>query len=272
LGYKVNGVDISQYANRSNPTLKVQFGGSTTYNGEPQQAPVTLMSPTNSWIVVTTSTNTDVGTYSDSNYTFYPPGGYNLTVYPGTFYINPSEVNIYSTGETSFTWTGSPITLTNYVVSGVYNADTNWSVSGLTSTDAGDYTASVSIYNTFNYYLGPNSSFNWTINAIAPSTPTISASSSGDKSFTANWSASASNGGATVTYYVSYSTNGGNTWSAESTTTSLTYTWSGNGVIYNGNNYVAQVRATNSSGLFSGYSQKSAGVVPTFAAPIHSIH
>ena len=267
LGYKINGVDISQYANRSNPTLKVQFGGSTTYNGQPQQAPVALISPTNSWIVVTTSTYTDAGTYSDSNYTFYPPGGYNLTVYPGTFYINPSEVNIYSTGATSFTWNGNPITFTNYGVSGVYSADPNWTVYGLTYTDAGNYGATVSTYNTFNYYLGPNSTLSWSINAIVPSIPTISASSSGDKSFTANWLASASNGGATVTYYVSYSINGGSTWSSEATTTSLTYTWSGNGVIYNGNSYIARVRATNSSGLFSGYSGNPVGVVPTFAAP-----
>ena len=125
----------------------------------------------------------------------------------------------------------------------------------------------MSIYNTFNYYLGPNSTLSWSINAIVPSIPTISASSSGDKSFTANWLASASNGGATVTYYVSYSINGGSTWSSEATTTSLTYTWSGNGVIYNGNSYIARVRATNSSGLFSGYSGNPVGVVPTFAAP-----
>lgn len=267
-GFKVNGVDIANFANKVSPSLLfILSGGNTTYNGQPQQAGISLVNPTDSWITVATSTKTDAGTYNEGDYTYTVPGGYLYSVSTSFFTINPSPLNISSNGgPSSFTWTGNAITFSNYTVTGNYSQDPGWTVVGTSGTSAGSYTAYISISSS-NYSLGSTTTIGWTINAIAPSTPTISASSSGDKSFTANWSASESTGGATVTYYVSYSTNGGTTWSAESTTTSLTYTWSGNGVIYNGNNYVAQVRATNSSGLFSGYSQKSAGVVPTFAAP-----
>lgn len=263
-GYKINGVDIATLFNKFGPTLTAQLSGSTTYNGQGQQASVIPINPSDSWITVGTSTKTNAGTYSNTAYT-YNSNGYTLTIVPSSFTINPSTISIISSGTSSFTWTGSPINFTNYTVTGVFAQDNGWSVSGTTQTGSGSYNATLST-TSGNYTLG-TSTLAWTINAIAPSTPTIGSSSSGDKSFTANWTASASTGGATVTYYVSYSTNGGSSWSSEVTTTSTSYTWSGNQVIFNGNNYIARVRATNSSTLFSGYSSNSVPVTPTFTAP-----
>lgn len=267
-GYKYNGVDIAQFANKANASLTIQITGSKTYNGQGQQANIILISPTNSWITVQTSTVTDAGLYDSTYFSFTPPTGYNnLTVNPSTFSIIPSEINLIPNGgPTSFTWTGSPITFTSYSVSGVFSADTGWSVSDTVNTGVGSYYAYLST-SSQNYVVGTLQSINWTINpSSVPGPPIIGASTAGDKSFTANWSAPTVTGGEITGYKVSYSTNGGQTWSSEVTTTNLTYTWSGNGVIFNGNSYIARVRAYNSLGD-GGYSGNPSGVIPTFAAP-----
>jgi hypothetical protein len=267
LGYKVNGVDISQYGNRANASLTIQITGNKIYNGQGQQANIVLISPTDSWITVQTTTVTDVGLYDSNYFSYTPPNGYILTVNFSYFSIDPSEINIISNGgPLSFTYTGGNITFSNYSVTGVFPQDTSWSVSDTDRTNVGSYYAYLST-SSQNYVVGTSDSVNWTIvPSSAPGPPIIGASSAGDKSFTANWSAPTVTGGEISGYYVSYSTNGGSTWSAESTTTSLTYTWSGNGVIYNGNSYIARVRAYNSLAIGS-YSSNPAGVVPTFAAP-----
>ena len=267
LGYKVNGVDISQYGNRANAGLTIQITGNKIYNGQGQQANIVLISPTDSWITVQTTTVTDVGLYDSNYFSYTPPNGYILTVNFSYFSIDPSEINIISNGgPLSFTYTGGNITFSNYSVTGVFPQDTSWSVSDTDRTNVGSYYAYLST-SSQNYVVGTSDSVNWTIvPSSAPGPPIIGASSAGDKSFTANWSAPTVTGGEISGYYVSYSTNGGSTWSAESTTTSLTYTWSGNGVIYNGNSYIARVRAYNSLAIGS-YSSNPTGVVPTFAAP-----
>lgn len=267
LGYKVNRVDISQYGNRANASLTIQITGNKIYNGQGQQANIVLISPTDSWITVQTTTVTDVGLYDSNYFSYTPPNGYILTVNFSYFSIDSSEINIISNGgPLSFAYTGGNITFSNYSVTGVFPQDTSWSVSDTDGTNVGSYYAYLST-SSQNYVVGTSDYVNWTIvPSSAPSAPIIGASSAGDKSFTANWSAPTVTGGEISGYYVSYSTNGGSTWSAESTTTSLTYTWSGNGVIYNGNSYIARVRAYNSLGIGS-YSSNPAGVVPTFAAP-----
>lgn len=117
-------------------------------------------------------------------------------------------------------------------------------------------------------YPSPTCIITWA--AVAPSAPTIGVSSSGDKSFTINWTAPTDDGGDTITgYYVQNSTNGGTTWSTAilvNDPLATSYNWSGNTVVYNGNTYIGRVAAVNSIGTGS-YSGNSVGRVPTFAAP-----
>ena len=110
------------------------------------------------------------------------------------------------------------------------------------------------------------------VSSTVPGTPTIGASSSGDKSFTINWTTPSSDGGSAITgYYVRNSTNNGASWSTPILVGVVTtYNWSGNAVIYNGNTYIGQVAAVNAIGTGS-YSSSSVGRVPTFAAPSCSV-
>lgn len=270
-GFKYNGVDIAQYGNKANASLTIQITGNKIYNGQGQQANIVLISPTDSWINVQTTNVTDVGLYDSNYFSYTPPNGYNLSVNFSYFSIDPSEINLIPNGgPTSFTWTGSSITFTSYSVTGVFPQDTGWSVNDTIRSAVGSYYAYLSTLSQ-NYVLGTLQSINWTIvPSSVPGPPPIDGSTAGDKSFTANWSAPSVTGGEITGYYVSYSTNNGTSWSSEVSTTSLTYTWSGNGVIYNGNTYIARVRAYNSLGNGS-YSQNSGGAVPTFAAPTFTI-
>jgi hypothetical protein len=119
-------------------------------------------------------------------------------------------------------------------------------------------------------YSSPSCFITWT--TTAPTAPTIGSSSSGDKSFTINWTAPTDDGGSAITgYYVQNSTNGGTSWSTPilvGVTTS--YNWSGNTIIYNGNSYIGRVAAVNSIGTGT-YSGNSSGQTPTFAAPSCSV-
>jgi hypothetical protein len=122
-------------------------------------------------------------------------------------------------------------------------------------------------------YPSPTCIITWA--ATAPNAPTIGVSSSGDKSFTINWTAPIDDGGDTITgYYVQNSTNGGTSWSTPIlvSAASTSYNWSGDTVVYNGNTYIGRVAAVNSIGTGS-YSGDSVGRVPTFSAPtIQSIN
>lgn len=111
---------------------------------------------------------------------------------------------------------------------------------------------------------------NSAIPSTVPGVPLNPSLSAGDKSITFTWSAPSSDGGSAITgYRVQYSTNGGSSWSALANAglpSPLTYTWSGNQVIFNGSSYTARVLAYNSNGDGS-VSGSSNAAVPTFAAP-----
>ena len=101
------------------------------------------------------------------------------------------------------------------------------------------------------------------IPSTTPGAPTITSSSSGDQSYTVNWSAPASDGGAAYTYTVQITDAGQTVWATEYTgQTATSYTFTG---LSNGFSYRARVKAVNVRGP-SGYVESTAQT-PFFAAP-----
>lgn len=90
-------------------------------------------------------------------------------------------------------------------------------------------------------------------------TPT---SSAGDRRFTISWSAPGNGGSAITGYRVQYSTDNGNSWTGDATTTSTSYTFT----LENQTSYVGRVQAYNIAGD-GAYSDKSTARTPNFAAP-----
>jgi hypothetical protein len=83
------------------------------------------------------------------------------------------------------------------------------------------------------------------INAVAPSAPSITGITAGDTQFSVAFTAPSSNGGSTITNY-EYSTNGGTSWTTPSpaaTSSPLVITG-----LVNGTTYDVQLRAVNSAG------------------------
>ncbi len=117
-------------------------------------------------------------------------------------------------------------------------------------------------------YSSPVCIISWA--GAAPGAPTIGASSSGDKSFTINWTAPVDDGGSPITgYYVQQFNTRDNVWSTPilvNDPLATSYNWSGNGVVYDGYTYKGRVAAVNDidTGTYSG---ESTTRVPTFAAP-----
>ena len=101
----------------------------------------------------------------------------------------------------------------------------------------------------------------WPIQATVPGAPTIGASSSGNQTFTINWTAPASDGGSAITgYYVRNSTDNGANWSVPILVgLVLTYQWTG---LTNGTSYIGSVAAVNAIGTGS-YSANSAAQIPS---------
>ena len=102
-----------------------------------------------------------------------------------------------------------------------------------------------------------------TVPSTVPGAPTITSSSSGDQSYTVNWSAPASDGGAAYTYTVQITDAGQTVWATEYTgQTATSYTFNG---LANGSSYRARVKAVNVRGS-SGYVESTAQT-PFFAGP-----
>jgi hypothetical protein len=101
------------------------------------------------------------------------------------------------------------------------------------------------------------------IPSTTPGAPTITSSSSGDQSYTVNWSAPASDGGAAYTYTVQITDANQVNWSTEHTgQTATSYTFTG---LSNGASYRARVKAVNVRGS-SAYVESTAQT-PFFAGP-----
>jgi hypothetical protein len=168
-------------------------------------------------------------------------------------------------GTYTYSWisTGTGCTITNSTA-----AATTFTGSGVTGTTS--VYCAITDTTTGNTLITPSCTITWT--ATAPGIPTIGTASSGDKAFAINWTAPTNDGGSPITgYYVQNSTDGGNSWStAILVGISTSYTWSGNGIVFNGNTYIGRVAAVNGIGTGS-YSGVSSGAVPTFAAPSCSV-
>lgn len=181
-GYKVNGTDIATLVNKVNPSLTAMLsGGSTTYNGQPQQATVTLISPTDSWITVTTSTQTDAGTYNETNYTYSHSTGYLLSVIASSFTINPRVLSLISNGRESFTYSGNSNQFTAFRILNAVSEDTNYSVSGTTQSQAGTYTATLTTSSNNYSISSTNYQLSWT---VFPKTISLTANGSNSFSYT----------------------------------------------------------------------------------------
>ena len=88
-------------------------------------------------------------------------GSYTGSIISPNLTISASPITIAPSGSTSFSYNGSSKTV-GYTVSGVYAADTNYAVSGLSSKNAGSYTATLTTTSS-NYVLGTTTNIPWTI-------------------------------------------------------------------------------------------------------------
>jgi hypothetical protein len=131
--------------------------GSATYNGLNQLVAVISGINGTTYTGLLTASGTNVGSYTT---TITGTGNYTGNVI-GTLTIGASTITIASSGLTSFSYNGSSRTV-GYTVSGVYAADTNYAVSGTSSTNAGNYTATLSKTSS-NYVLGTTTTIPWTI-------------------------------------------------------------------------------------------------------------
>lgn len=118
------------------------------------------------------------GTIAGSYSAVLSTGSSNYTLGTSTlaWSIGARSISIASSGSTTFTYSGQAQSV-GYDVTGVIPEDTNWSVSGVSGTNAGSYTATLSETSS-NYTLG-TSTFTWTIGASA-----ITIASSGTTAFT----------------------------------------------------------------------------------------
>lgn len=85
------GTNISGLFNKSGATYDVGISGTTIYNGT-GQTPTLTHDPTNTPILATISSQTNVGTYTPANFTITLPGNYSPGTYSGTFVINRKPV------------------------------------------------------------------------------------------------------------------------------------------------------------------------------------
>jgi len=143
--------------------------------------------------VVVSSINPAAATYSLATTTATNAGGIASTIltgtldYDGTFTspnltIGTSTIAIASSGSISKSYTGGAQSVA-YTLSGVYAADTGYSVSGTSATNCNNYTVTLSKTSS-NYTLG-TSSFGWAITPTAPANFTVT---SVDSYYLANFS------------------------------------------------------------------------------------
>ena len=146
--------------------------GATTsaYNGAAQSVTVVSVSPTGATYSTSTTSATNAGGVASTTIT--GTGSYSGSFTSPNLTIGTSTITIASSGATSFAFNGASQTV-GYTVSGVYAADTNYSVSGTSATNCGSFTVTLSETSS-NYTLGTPSTFAWSITPTAPANFTVS--------------------------------------------------------------------------------------------------
>jgi hypothetical protein len=151
-------------------TWSIPSATTSAYNGAAQSVTVVSVDPTAATYSLTTTTATNAGSVASTILT-------GTLDYEGTFTspnltIGTSTITIAASGSTSFAFTGAAISV-GFTVSGVYPADTNYSVSGTSATDCNNYTVTLSETSS-NYTLGSPSTFGWSITPTRPQNFTAS--------------------------------------------------------------------------------------------------
>ena len=139
--------------------------GSATYTGSAQS--VTVLSGINGTYTGSTSVSgTNAGSYTT---TITGTGNYTGSV-TGTLTISPATITFEGTGE-SRTYNGSTQSV-GYIVGGAAMNNYNYTISGISATNAGTYTATITTTYS-NYVISPiKNSFTWTMHpAPASSSP-----------------------------------------------------------------------------------------------------
>ena len=139
-------------------TWSINSATTSSYNGAAQSSTLVSIDPALSTYSTSTITATNAG--SEATTTITGTGDYEGTFTSPNLTIVPSIINISAVSSTSFSYNGLSKTL-GYNVNGVYAADQNYAVSGITSTNAGNYTATLTTSSN-NYVLG-TSSIPWSI-------------------------------------------------------------------------------------------------------------
>jgi hypothetical protein len=151
-------------------TWSIASATTSAYNGAAQSVTVSSINPAAATYSLATTTATNAGSIASTILT-------GTVDYEGTFTspnltIGTSTITIASSGSTSFAFTGAAISV-GFTVSGVYAADTNYSVSGTSATNCNNYTVTLSETSS-NYTLGSPSTFGWAITPTRPQNFTAS--------------------------------------------------------------------------------------------------
>ena len=151
-------------------TWSIPSATTSAYNGAAQSVTVSSVNPSIATYSLATTTATNAGSIASTTLT--GTGDYEGTFTSPNLTIGTSTITLASSGSTSFAFTGGPISV-GFTVSGVYPADTNYSVSGTSATNCNNYTVTLSETSS-NYTLGSPSTFGWSITPTRPQNFTAS--------------------------------------------------------------------------------------------------
>ena len=150
-------------------TWSIASATASAYNGSAQSVTVVSINPIGATYSLVTTPATNFGGIASTILT--GTGIYEGSVTSPNITIGTSTITLASSGTTSKSYTGTAISM-GYTVSGVYAADTGYSVSGTSATNCNNYTVTLS-ESSSNYTLGSPSTFGWAITPTAPANFTV---------------------------------------------------------------------------------------------------